>query len=244
MKTCMWHRKAGNVFLIICCGIALAAAAPAKAEKTVNLPDQVDANSKQPHSQLPYSECFDKAAKYYNVDADLLRSIAWHESKFNPTAHNTKNATPTEDIGVMQINSWWLSSLSQYGISRNELWEPCTNIHVGAWILSTEIARHEDMWTAVGYYNARTKWKRENYSSGVKQAFASLKSGAMLAAYNGISAKKSATDPLQKTSEARTLKSVPLIASVQEVPQVRAKRVVSVAQLQNKKPEIVVVGDS
>lgn len=137
-------------------------------------------------NSLPYSQCFDNAAARYRVNADLLRSIAWHESKFNPKANNTENATPTEDIGVMQINSWWLTNgLDRYGIDRHALWEPCTNIHVGAWILSSEIAKHKDIWVAVGYYNAKTDWKRERYISYIKKALSDLHNGQILSRYKG-----------------------------------------------------------
>jgi len=202
------------------------------------------AASKEPAlNVLPYGQCFENAAKVYGVEADLLRSIAWRESKFNPQAHNTKNATPTEDIGIMQINSWWLDKLTSFSITRSDLWEPCTNIHVGAWILSHELARHSDTWTAVGYYNAKTKWKRDRYSDGVKAAYQALKSGALLQAYQ-----KAATPTAQIASSrirSDTLPTVPVVAAVKEAKQQPAKAKVSVAKLQaRRKPEIVVVGDS
>lgn len=55
----------------------------------------------------------------------------------------------------MQINSWWLPRLAAYGTIREHLFDPCTNISVGAWILRQEINRHGPTWKAIGRYNAR-----------------------------------------------------------------------------------------
>ena len=53
----------------------------------------------------------------------------------------------------MQINSQWWPALAQYGIEPSHLWDPCTSIHVGAWILANNMQRG-DYWSAVGAYNA------------------------------------------------------------------------------------------
>lgn len=241
MKQRTWQRKIGVDLGSALCGILLFAGTTAWAE---NEAETKPSKATQPAESLPYSQCFEKAAKQYSVDADLLRSIAWQESKFNPLAHNTKNATPSEDVGLMQINSWWLGKLAGYGITRADLWEPCTNIHVGAWILSSEIARHSNIWTAVGYYNAKTKWKRERYAGNVKRALVDLKSGALLAAYISKQTGTAVARASTKAVTSRTLKTIPAIAAVNESSQRPTKRVVSMATMQKKKPEIVVVGDS
>ena len=64
----------------------------------------------------------------------------------------------------MQINSAWLPELAKHGISERHLWEPCTNIHVGAWVLAQKVKKLGMTWDAVGAYNATTPAKRKRYA--------------------------------------------------------------------------------
>ncbi len=96
--------------------------------------------------------CWEEAAVRYQVSSTLLYAIARTESGLNPSAIGS-NSNGTRDIGLMQINSAWLPALSRYGISERDLFEPCTSIHVGAWILAGNIQRLGYTWDAVGAYN-------------------------------------------------------------------------------------------
>lgn len=104
--------------------------------------------------------CFAEASKRYSVDESLLRAIAQNESAMNPAAVNV-NKDKSVDIGLMQINSRHLPALAQYGITRSDLFDPCTSLNIGAWILAESIARYGANWRAVGAYNAGTRKDRE-----------------------------------------------------------------------------------
>jgi soluble lytic murein transglycosylase-like protein len=108
-----------------------------------------------------YPFCFEEAGAMYNISPQLLWSIARVESNFNHRALNW-NKNGTYDFGVMQINSAW------YKVIGHDLWmslgDPCTNVKVGAWILSQCISRYGYTWQAVGCYNARNNEKRAKYA--------------------------------------------------------------------------------
>ncbi len=110
--------------------------------------------------------CFDQAGARYGIAPSLLKAISAVESGFNPVARN-RNRNGSEDIGHMQINSRWLGVLVSYGIGRNQLFDPCVNTHVGAWILAQNISRLGYGWDAIGAYNARSPEKRAAYARRV-----------------------------------------------------------------------------
>lgn len=122
-------------------------------------------------------QCMLDASKRYGVHPYLLWSVARTESKFNPRAINV-NRDGTYDIGFMQINSWWLERrktqhdslrLGDYGVTKEMLFDPCTNIHAGAWILANNMQRHGNTWKAVGAYNAVTPANQAAYIRKVQK---------------------------------------------------------------------------
>ena len=120
----------------------------------------------------------------------LIEAIARQESGLNPLAVNVAGkshypATKEEaeniirqaqaagksyDVGVMQINSWWIERL---GIDSLSLLEPATNEHWGKWILKEEIARHGLNWQAVGKYHSPDPERGRRYAWLVYYHYAS-----------------------------------------------------------------------
>jgi soluble lytic murein transglycosylase-like protein len=117
-------------------------------------------------SSKSVSACWEEAGARYNIHPQLLYAIAKTESGLRPTAKN-RNRNGSYDIGIMQINTLWLPTLRRHGIKEEELWEPCLNIHVGAWILAQNIRRIGSSWKAVGAYNSGKPAIRLKYAQKV-----------------------------------------------------------------------------
>lgn len=98
--------------------------------------------------------CFEKYSQAYQVPKKLMVVIAYVESGLNPKAYN-RNKNGTYDMGIMQVNSSNIPMLIRKGIIRKEedLWEPCTNIRAGGYVLRQCILRHGISWKAVDCYN-------------------------------------------------------------------------------------------
>ena len=105
--------------------------------------------------------CFEEAGKTYGISPMLLESIAKIESSLNPKAIN-KNQNGSIDIGLMQINSFWLKTLKLD--AEKLITNPCYNTMTGAKILKQCIERYGYTWEAVGCYNAVSEPKRVRYS--------------------------------------------------------------------------------
>ena len=118
--------------------------------------------------------CWDEAAQRYGVEAALLYAIARVESNLDSKAVNRSHLqrTGSYDIGLMQINSSHLRLLARHGITETQLFDPCTNIQVGAWLLADTFARHGVTWTAVGAYNAACSQLEGAACSAARAAFA------------------------------------------------------------------------
>lgn len=110
------------------------------------------------------SHCINQAAARFQLTPAVLHAIVQQESSGRCTGRHPVNRNGTYDIGCAGINSAWLPELSRFGITERELMQPCTNVHVGAWILARNILRHGDTWQAVGAYNAASEPKRKAYT--------------------------------------------------------------------------------
>src|SRR3990167_9492732 len=114
-------------------------------------------------------DCINQAALHHHVPATMIVSVMQIENGRNGTAVKNKNGT--YDLGVMQINTSWLSTLKKFGISRASLQhDACLNVEVGAWILAQSIAKSEG-WRGVGNYHSATPKYNQIYSEKVKKKY-------------------------------------------------------------------------
>ena len=116
-------------------------------------------------SPIP-SQCFAQASERFRLTSpDVLRAIAQQESSGRCIARHPANADGSYDIGCMGINSSWLPTLQKkFGLSEKDLYAPCINVHVGAWIFAKNVRQYGDSWQALGAYNAKSEYKRIEYA--------------------------------------------------------------------------------
>ena len=153
--------------------------------------------------------CWDEAAQRYQVNARLLYAIGKCESSLRSDAVNLSHRarTGTYDIGLMQINSSNLQRLKTYGIGEQQLYDACTNIHIGAWILADKIRRHGLSWEAVGAYHAACTERKGDDCAAARSRYA-------WCVYRNLStAPATGTHPPAAPSLALAAKSVSIIAT-------------------------------
>ncbi len=125
-------------------------------------------------SDNAWSYCFTEAGQLYGINPMVLRSIARQESgnRADAVGHNQNGST---DVGLMQINTIWKSTL---GPERwKYLGDACYNTKTGAWILAACISKYGYNWKAVGCYNSQTPEKSEIYAKKIFQQLERLKHG-------------------------------------------------------------------
>jgi soluble lytic murein transglycosylase-like protein len=125
-----------------------------------------------------YATCYEQAGREYTINPDLLRAIAFVESSWNNGAIN-QNANGSEDVCLMQINSFWIKHLARYGVTRERLInDPCLCVRTGAYVLAGEISRVGQTWLAVGQYHrgpSGPRSKKIAYAERVRQVYLRLR---------------------------------------------------------------------
>lgn len=114
--------------------------------------------------------CWVQAGARYGVSPYMLVAIATQESRLKADAVN-RNKNGTIDYGLMGINTIWLKSLAQFGITESHLMQPCINVHIGAWIYSQRIKEFGNTWRAVGAYRSRTPSLSAEYISAIQRHY-------------------------------------------------------------------------
>lgn len=123
------------------------------------------AETRTPSAEV--EQCLAAAAQKYRLSFPLLRAMAEQESGFDPAARGRPNANGSTDHGLLQINDGWLPTLARFDIRLQDLYRPCVNAEVAAWILAENIRRFGLTWNAVGAYNAQSTDKRKTYANAI-----------------------------------------------------------------------------
>lgn len=145
----------------------------------INSPLQLASQSKYKHlaeNSGNLTGCWDRAGAAYKVDPWLLMAVAKVESGFKSTAINVnKDKSKSMDLGMMQINTTWLPTLKKFGITPKDLFNSCTSVFVGAWIIAQNIRHFGYNQDGIGAYNSpRNVTIRRNYARKVYIAYNEL----------------------------------------------------------------------
>lgn len=126
------------------------------------------------------ADCIAAAAAYHRIDVQLLQAIVMQESSGKAEAVNCANANASCDYGLAQINSVHLERLQRFGVSKQDLFNPCVSAYVGAWILAENFERLGVTWDAVGAYNAASPTKRVAYANKIQAKLSAIRAGTLI----------------------------------------------------------------
>lgn len=166
---------------------------------------------------VPFMEFFESTSRELDIPVSVVLAIARVESEIKPWTLNvegqsfrfTSKSEALEkamearrdglsfDVGIMQINSWWLD---RYDIPPEAAFDPLANIYLGCWIFKQELVRHKDLRTAIGAYHSPNPLRASRYADQVMKALAR-------GPVNNVSGQ-----PQKTASAARGTKSKPVIA--------------------------------
>jgi hypothetical protein len=83
------------------------------------------------------------------------------------------NTNGSHDLGPLQINSSWVPKLAKL-VGRPpkqvRFWlthDPCFNVQAARWIFLAGLSATGDYWNAIGVYHSPTKWRQQEYATGV-----------------------------------------------------------------------------
>lgn len=94
----------------------------------------------------------------YEVDPDLLQSVFWHESRFNPKAINDHEPNGVNSYGLGQINGTNFSALTnhfKYTVNENNILQIGVNARAAAFLLKTSLNQARgSIPAALSYYSS------------------------------------------------------------------------------------------
>ncbi len=98
---------------------------------------------------------------YDNVEPELVKSIVWHESRYNPNAVNHDGTC----VGLMQVSTFWHKSRA-FELGVDNFMDPESNILLGVDYLSELFKHYEDPVLVLMLYNMKHNTAFEYYKEG------------------------------------------------------------------------------
>lgn len=147
------------------------------------------------HADEKNADHFTSRCDFWGAPPSLARAIADVESGFRPWAINIQGEShyladkesalalvkkaslqkKSYDIGLMQINSYWLKRLD---LDPEDVLDPQINVLIGCWILAEEVKRYGLTWKAIGAYHTpveKNPARARSYADKVLKAWEDYK---------------------------------------------------------------------
>lgn len=143
------------------------------------------------HPNTARADVFTRPARLLGVDPYLAMAVARVESDWHPWCVNIEGkdyrakslaeaATIAKralalgkslDVGLMQINSYWLR---KWQLPLERVLDPVTNVTLGLCILKYEMRRYGSTWKAVGAYHSKNPARQKRYVQKVARALSGI----------------------------------------------------------------------
>ena len=128
---------------------------------------------------VPFIACMALVAQVYSLPPRVLPSIQKVEGGRPGLVH--WNVNGSADLGIMQVNTAWLPTLSRYtklsegDVTARLLDRPCFNIAAAGLIMRTYLDEARgDLMIAVGFYHSHTPVLGEGYRAKVLRSATEL----------------------------------------------------------------------
>jgi hypothetical protein len=124
-----------------------------------------------PAEERQVAACIERTAKGRPWLARTLWGLRDQERGWIGAA--VRNSNGTEDLGPLQVNSWWASRIAAV-INRDPAqvrrWlrdDACFNVDSARWIFLSALGVTKDYWKAVGLYHSPIGWRQNGYAIAV-----------------------------------------------------------------------------
>ncbi|WP_320009056.1 lytic transglycosylase domain-containing protein [Maridesulfovibrio sp.] len=159
------------LYVILCGGILFRAMIPADEGREFSPAERHEVQQRMKvadRERIPVRPLFSQVAEEFSLQPEILNAIADYESRYNPWALNIegrsvypdsreealaiieRNRGKSYDLGLMQVNSYWIR---KFELSPAEALEPEENLRLGAWILRYCLDSYGYNWRAIGAYH-------------------------------------------------------------------------------------------